>query len=182
MTTVSAITAVALLRQQLKQAQEFLKMTLNDVTPEQAHWAPPGTANPLGATYAHLTIGEDAFVNGMLKRSAPLAAGSWASKVGVSEPPPPPFPPKPWDEWGRRVQVDLGALSQYGQAVFAATDDYLASLVDADLSAPIDLSAVGLGQQTLAWVISNGVLGHRLSHWGEVSCLKGLQGAKGFPF
>ncbi len=173
---------VSLLREQLKQAHEFLEGTMADVTVDQARWAPPGKANPLGATYAHLVLGEDGFVNGMLKGSAPLAATTWVGKVGISEPPPPPFPPKPWDEWGRRVRVDLGPLRQYGQAVFAATDEYLASLSDGDLARTIDLSAIGLGQQTVAWVISNGVLGHRLSHWGEIACLKGLQGAKGFPF
>jgi len=174
--------AVSLLRDQLNQSYQFLEMTLNDVTAEQAHWAPPGKANPLGATLAHLALGEDAFVNGMLKGSAPLAAGGWADKTGISEPPPPPFPPKPWDLWGRSVRVDLDALRRYAGAVHAATGEYLASLTPADLTGGVDLSAVGLGQQTLAWVISNGVIGHRLSHWGEIACLKGLQGAKGFPF
>ena len=173
---------VSLLRDQLQQAQAFLDMSLDGVTPDQAHWAPPGKANPLSATLAHLITGEDAFVGGMLRGGAPLAAAAWAGKTGLSEPPPPPFPPQPWDQWGRRVRADMGALRAYGQAVFAATDGYVASLSDADLSRTLDLSAVGLGQHTLAWVISNAVLGHRLSHWGEIACLKGLQGEQGYPF
>src|SRR3990172_3479035 len=172
---------VSLLRDQVKQAHEFLEGTVADVVPEQAHWLPPGKANPLGATYAHVLMGEDGFVNGMLRQAAPLAVTSWAGKVGVSEPPPPPFPPKPWDQWGRQVRVDLSMLRQYAQAVYAVTDEYLASLADGDLTRQIDLSGVGLGTQTLGWVISNGVLGHVFSHWGEIACLKGLQGAQGFP-
>ncbi len=86
---------VALLRQQLKQAQEFLDMTVSDVTDEQAQWLPPGNANPLGATLAHLITGEDGFVSGMLRQAAPLAADSWAGKTGLSEPPPAPFRPSP---------------------------------------------------------------------------------------
>ena len=173
---------VDLLREQLRQAEEFLETTLSDVTAGQAHWSPPGSANPLGATLAHLITGEDAFVGGMLAGKGPLGTGAWADRTGLSEPPPPPFPPKPWNEWGRRLRVDLEALRGYGIAVFAATDEYLASLDDGNLARTMDLSVVGLGEQTLGWVISNAVLGHRLSHWGEISCLKGLQGGKGFPF
>jgi hypothetical protein len=107
---------ISLLREQARAAHEFLELTMNDVTPEQAHWTPPGNANPLGATYAHLVMGEDGFVNGLLRESTPLAASTWAGKVGISEPPPPPFPPKPWNEWGRQVRVDLATLRQYAQA------------------------------------------------------------------
>jgi hypothetical protein len=153
---------------------------MKDVTPDQAHWAPPGIANPLGATYAHLVLGEDFLINGMLKGSAPLAATSWAGKVGLSEPPP--SIGEPWDKWGRRVQVDLTALHRYAQAVYQASDEYLASLGNDGLNRPLDLSAFQLGQQTVGWLLSNAVLGHVAEHCGEVACLKGLQGAKGYPF
>jgi hypothetical protein len=59
-----------------------------DVTPVEAHWSPPGKAHPLGANYAHVVIGEDGVVNGMLKGEAPLFAATWAGKTGVSELPP----------------------------------------------------------------------------------------------
>ena len=169
---------ISLLREQLQSAHWLLEETMKDVTPEQAHWSPPSIANPLGATYAHLVMGEDFIINGMLKGSAPLAATSWAGKVGVSEPPPQDMA---WDQWARRVRIDLAALQQYAQAVYAGSDQYLASLTDDALSRPIDLSAFGLGQQTLAWVLNNGVIGHARDHCGEVSCLKGLQGARGYP-
>ena len=172
--------AISLLRQQLQDAHGFLEETMKDVTAEQAHWAPPGIANPLAATYAHLLLGEDFIINGMLKGSGPLAATAWAGKLGLSEPLPPPT--EPWDKWGRRVRVDLSALRQYAQAVYKASDEYLASLGNDGLSRPIDLSAFQLGQQTVAWLLSNAVLGHVAGHCGEVSCLKGLQGAKGYPF
>src|SRR3989304_1781809 len=116
---------VSLLRDQVKQAHEFLEGTVADVVPEQAHWLPPGKANPLGATYAPVLMGEDGFVNGMLRQAAPLAATSWAGKVGVSEPPPPPFPPKPWDQWGRRVRGGLPAPRPYPPAAHAPPAAYL---------------------------------------------------------
>ncbi len=171
--------AISLLREQCQAAHGFLEETMKDVTPEQAHWLPTGKANPLGATYAHLVMGEDWFVNSLLKGGAPLAATSWAGKAGISEPPP---MDASWDQWGRRVRVDLNALRQYAQAVYAATDEFLASLTDAALQRPIDLSAFGLGQQTLGWALSNGVAGHAHNHCGEIACLKGLQGMQGYPF
>lgn len=175
-----------LLRNQLQQAHEFLDGAVADVTDEQAHWRPAGLANPLGATYAHLLCGEDAFIATLAGRPA-LFSDGWAGRVGVSELPPLAEPGSvrfldpSWHDWGRRVRVDLQALRRYGQAVRHATDDYLATASDGDLDQPMDLSAAGLGERSLAWVLSAGVVGHVLSHWGEIVCLKGLQGGRGFP-
>jgi len=177
--------AVSLLRAQFKSAHEALEGTMQGVTPEQAHWTPPGIANPLGATYVHVLTSEDAVFNGMLKGSAPLMVAAWAGKVGVNEMPPMPGPDEegmpPWDAWARRVQVDLAALQSYAQAVYSATDEYLAALSDQDLSRSLDLSSWGMGQQTLGWLLTI-MLANVYMHTGEIACLKGLQGAKGYPF
>ncbi len=115
----------------------------------------------------------------MLVGRQPLGMSAFAGKTGVSEPPP---MDGAWDEWARRVKVDLPALKQYAQAVYNNTLDYASSLKPDDLDREIDLSNFGLGKQSLAWVMTNGVVGHVASHCGEISCLKGLQGAKGYPF
>ncbi|QBD80173.1 DinB family protein [Ktedonosporobacter rubrisoli] len=168
--------AIALLREQIKQAHGFLEATMDDVTPEQAHWAPPGKANPLAATYVHAVASEDAAINMILKGGAPLFASSWAERTGVSE-----IQPLSTAEWARRVQVDLPALRRYAQAVHEATDAYLATLSDADLERPIDLTSFGLGQTTAGYILSRLVLGHIDNMCGEISCLKGLQGSRGYP-
>src|SRR5262245_54139516 len=114
---------VSLLQMQLKMAHEFLEATMQGVTPTQAHWSPPGLANPLGATYAHIALLEDGTINGMLKGSAPLFATSWEGKVGLNALPPMPGPGQnglpAWNEWARQVEVNLPALQQYAQAVYA---------------------------------------------------------------
>ena len=78
-------------------------------------------------------------------------------------------------------KVDLAQLREYGGAVAAATDEWLATLAPEDLDRMIDLSAFGFGERSLAWVLGGAVIGHTQAHWGEISALRGLHGAKGFP-
>jgi hypothetical protein len=84
--------------------------------------------------------------------------------------------------WTRRVKTDLPHLREYAQAVARETDDWLASLRDEDLERPIDLSQVGFGQHTLASAIALLLVHHLATETGEVAVLKGLQGARGYPF
>ncbi|TFG57672.1 MAG: hypothetical protein E4H29_06685, partial [Deltaproteobacteria bacterium] len=62
---------ISLLREQLKTVNVLVEGTMADVTPEQAHWGPPGVAMPIGATYAHVVVSQDGVINGMLKGGAP---------------------------------------------------------------------------------------------------------------
>ncbi len=179
-------TEVTLIREQLKGALDVLEGTMEGVTPEQARWNPPGRAIPIGAQYAHVVFGQDGVISGLIKQEAPLFATAWAGKTGASEPPPGPDPKAPgfpdWSGWSRKVQLDLPALRQYARAVNAATDQYLAGLGDADLQRSVDLSVLGLPPMPVKRVLSLAVIGNALTHCGEISCLKGLQGAKGYPF
>lgn len=168
---------IEFLREQLTQAREFLGGTLAGIDDERAHAAMPGVLNPIGATYAHLVTGEDGFVNGLVRGGAPLYATTWAGHTGLSEAP----PEGDWREWAGRVRVDLPSLRAYAAAVAAETDAYIASLTPADLNRTVDLTAFGFGQRTEGWVLGAGVLGHVLSHWGEICALNGVHGGQGFP-
>jgi hypothetical protein len=176
---------ISLLRELMKNVNDLLEGTMADVTPEQAHWIPPGAAMPIGAHYAHVVLSQDGAVNGVFKGGVPLFAVGWAGKNGVSELPPSPDPGKPgftdWSGWSRKVKVDLPAMRKYAMAVYAATDEYLATLSPEDLERPVDLTALGLGKSTMGWVITNGIVGNGFTHCGEISCLKGLQGKRGYP-
>jgi hypothetical protein len=170
--------AVSLLRALYKSGHDVVEGTMADVTDEMLAWQPPGNANTIAANYAHIVTGEDALVLGMARGAAPLMATSWAGKIGMSEPPP---PGAAMHEWSQRTTIDLTALRQYAQAVYAATDEYLASLSDADLAEQIDASAFGAGMQPRSYLL--GLLLANL-HWhtGEIACLKGIQGKRGYPF
>ena len=168
--------ATTLLREQIQQAHEFLNATIEGVTPEQAHWTPPGNANPLAATYVHAIASEDLAINMVLKGGAPLYATEWAERTGISE-----VQPLTTAEWARRVRVELPMMRNYAQAVHAATDAYLAALTDEELARVLDLTSFGLGRMTIGTLLNRMVLGHIDNMCGEISVLKGLQGAKGYP-
>lgn len=176
---------VSMLREQLREAHQFLEGTLEGVTPDQAHWTPAGTALPIGAHYGHIVILEDFAIGGILSGAKPLFASRRAGKTGFSALPPLPDPASPgipnFSSWARTVKVDLPAAREYAREVYEATDRYLAGLDDAAFERDLDLSAVGVGHRTVGWFLSNPVLGNVNMHCGEISCLKGLQGAKGYP-
>ena len=75
----------------------------------------------------------------------------------------------------------LSYESRSQKTVYAATDEYLASLSDDDLNRSLNLAGLGVGQQTLGWLLTL-MLANVNWHTGEIACLKGLQGAKGYPF
>jgi hypothetical protein len=171
--------ATTLLRRQFREFHQFLEATLAGVTLDQAHTVPPGTANPIGATYAHVVLWEDMGVHGLLQGRPLLSAGSWTGRTGVSELPPLDRPGD-WEDWSRRVRVDLPALRSYAEAVYRDTDAYFATLPDTELEREIDLTAIGFGRPAAAWVIGN-MLQNVALHCGEIAVLKGLQGDPGYP-
>jgi hypothetical protein len=169
--------AIATLRGQYQMAHFWVEGTMEGVTAEQAAWDPPGLAHSAGTNYAHLVVGEDALLSQFIAGKAPLIAGDWAGKTGLSEPPPASLD---WEDWSRRVQIDLPALREYAQAVYANTDGILAALTDADLARPLDLSPVKLGQQSVGFLVSL-MIGNAFAHCGEISAAKGNQGMTGYP-
>jgi hypothetical protein len=181
-TQIEQTTRAELLRRIVASARQVLDGTMADVTQAQADYLPPGLANPLGATYAHVVWSEDMTVQGMFRQLPPLFASSWAGRTGLSEPMPSPGPE--WVNyagWTRRVKIDLAALRQYAQAVAAETDGWIAGLSEADINRPVDLSGVGLGQHTLGSAIALVVANHLGTETGEIAVVKGIQGARGYP-
>ena len=172
------------IRRQLRSAHWLLEETISDVTDEMAWFAPPGKALPIGAAYVHYVTDEDLLVQALFRGVAPLQAGPWAGKTGLSEPHPAPGDdwPARFEAWSRRLRVDLPAFRAYAKAVYEATDAWLATLPDEGLAREVDLSMIGMGKQTVGFVLDNAMLGHAYCHCGEISSVKGLQGKKGYPF
>lgn len=173
--------AIQLLREQLKSAHDTQEATMADVTEASAHFTDTNKALPVGAAYAHSIIGEDLVLTSMLMSGkTPLSAD--ASKTGLSVPMPPFDKFDQHAAWAKSVQIDLPKLKAFAQDVYAQTDVYLASLKEEDLDAEIDMTNMGMGKQSTAFVITNFLLLHIANLTGEISAAKGVQGLKGYPF
>ncbi len=173
--------AVEVLLNQLKSAHESLEGTMEGVTDEVAHFMPPGTANPIAGTYAHVVFSEDFFVHHFLKKTKPLFETAFKDTTGASE-----LQPTDWEvaypKWLKEVNVDIEKFRKYAKAVYAASEEYVASLTDSDLEKDVDMSAFGMGKRKAYDFIANIINGHVTSIMGEVAVLKGIQGLKGYPF
>ena len=77
------------------------------------------------------------------------------------------------------MQLDLAQSRAYGDAVFTAMTEFVSTV---DLDREMDLSAMGVGQKTVSWWISQAVIAHLLVLTGEIVALKGIQGLKGDMF
>ncbi len=174
-------TIINLIRTQYQTAHHvWLEGTMQGVTSEQAHWQPPGgRVAPIGAQYAHHVIALDFLFLGFVRQQQPLALSTFAGKTGMSIP----YPMEgDWIGWAYQVQIDLDALREYAHAAYAAVDAQLVALSDDDLTTPVDMSPVGLGQQTLGSFLMNLLVLNAAAHTGEISVVKGLQGLQGYPF
>ena len=118
-------------------------------------------------------------VQSLLKGTDLLAATVWAGRFGASEMPPL-GPGGDLKGWSHRATVDPATMRAYAQAVYAETDAHIATMTAADFARPLDLSRFGFGQQTALFVLT-AILVNASMHTGEISCLKGLQGMKGYP-
>src|SRR5262245_23288177 len=165
----------ALLRQQLTGYHDLLEQTIADCAQSTLDHNPAGaTITNIGSIYAHTVFSEDNILHGMLQGKAPIyRAQGWASRTRLEMPEPGEFSP----EWARGVKLDLAMFREYARDVYAATDAYIAGLSDADLDRKVQTGFVG--EQTVAFVMSNVLGWHAAQHTGEIAALKGVQGLKG---
>jgi hypothetical protein len=165
-----------LLRYQIRDCYAWLEMTLDDITEEQANWQPPGVANPIGATYAHLMITADAGFNSQLHGGMPIMATQFRGQIGLSDMP---HAAGGWHDWSR-LRVDWEQLRRYGHAVGECIERYLDGLSEEELQLRVDMRPYGLGiWKGLDVYVLHGINHPRL-HGGEIACLKGMQGAPGW--
>jgi hypothetical protein len=165
----------------LQNSHKYLLQTMEGVTEKEAHFMPPGKANPIAGVYAHIIFSEDFFLNFFLKKTKPMFETTWKEKTGISE-----TQPTDWAEaypkWLKTVKIVIPTVHDYAKAVFSESEKYVESLTDEDLEREIDMSMFGMGTRTQGDMIHMMILGHIWSIMGEISVLKGIQGLKGYPF
>lgn len=169
---------IAALRAAFQEAHStWLMGVMQDVDEEMAHWQPSGRVVPIAGHFAHALLSEDLLLNMFVSGRKPLITDAFAGRGIISAP----MPLGVWDEWARTVRVDVAGAKEYAQAVFANTDDVLATLPEGDLDRMLDLTAVGFGHMSVNGLLRTLLL-HIGPHTGEISAIKGMQDARGYPF
>lgn len=163
------------LREQMQALHGTLEVAIGDCTAGVlARKLPGSTINSIGAIYAHSIFSEDGLLNGVVRGGTPVyLAGGWAPKIGLDmsqgtmEP-----------DWAGAL--DLGLFRQYAAAVYQSTEEYLATVSDADLARIVDPGF--LPPMPVRSFVANVLAWHVASHQGEISALKGVQGVNGLVF
>ncbi len=165
-------------QQQLTLCHGTLRHMMSDCDSEVLNKnLPNATIGSIASIYAHLVLAEDVFVHSRFQDGKPLyQSGGWEERTGVRFPG---IPPAITPEWASDVKMNLPEFQEYAEAVFAATDAYVANLPDSELERKIPGAT---GEYTLGWGISILLCQHAAQHSGEIAALKGVQGLKGLPF
>ena len=163
------------LREQMQAMHGTMEQAIGDCPPEVVGKKLPGsTINSIGAVYAHTIFSEDGMFNGLIRGGTPVYyGGGWAEKVGLDM-------PKGGMEPDWAVTLDLDLFRQYAEAVYQATDEYLASVSDAELDRVVDPGFAP--PMPVRSMVSNILSWHVATHQGEISALKGVQGFNGLDF
>ncbi len=168
--------AKKLILEQIKKSHELLEGTMEGVDGKLAGWVPPGKANPIGATYAHLVMSEDMIVNRRLREKDMV---SEKTDTGLSQPMPGFDDWEAYPGWTRDVKVDLPSLKSYAKAVYSETERFVENLSEDELDEQVEMFG---SRMPKALALSTLVAGHTDSIAGEIAALKGIQGLKGYPW
>jgi hypothetical protein len=147
----SGVGAVALLRAQVREVHRELDEGLTEWLRALAPAAPPSGSRVV-ALYVHAATVEDVTIHSLLRRVAPVYERDWSGKGPA-----------------RYSTTNLVPLRAYAQQVFAATESYLAGLGPDGASRTVDLSRLGLGEPTVAWIVSKFVVLQLAQIYGELT-------------
>ena len=129
--------ALDVIRHVTKRAWDWLEYTVvRDITEEQANWRPPGTANTIGATYAHTIVCADEDINRVMYGRPTLLESRWNGHAGLGKE----YRFGEWNAFDPKVVVEWRTLREYARDVHAWLLESVDSLTEADLQMPVDMS------------------------------------------
>ena len=164
-----------LMRAQFEHAHNVMEQVIDDCDEQALTKIVGGNVGSISAIYAHLVFDEDGWIAGAAGQDRLWESGDWSGRTGLEMP-----GPMQTQEWAQSgPSYDLAAFREYAAAVYAATDEFLANVTEEALD--VEVNGAGGKVQLGRWVGAVG-LWHVMSHQGEISALKGLQGLKGLPF
>ncbi|MDA0352497.1 MAG: DinB family protein [Chloroflexi bacterium] len=166
--------ATETIRTAIDHAHGWFEGTCADLTAEQAAYVPAGTAHPISEIVTHVVQSEDFIVNSMiLGQPSVWDTGGWEQKLGL------PNVSRHTQEQAKSFTADLAALQPYKEAVYVSVASFVDGLTPQELEREIQGPA---GPMRVVDALTNALLGNTLAHTGEISALKGVQGATGYPF
>jgi len=145
------VEAAGLLRAQVQEAHRLSDDGLTDWLRALAP-AVPATGSRVAALYVHAATVEDVTIHSLLRRVAPVYQRDWAG-TGPA----------------RYSTADLMPLRAYAHQVFAATDTYLAGLTPEGSNRRVDLSRLGQGRPTVAFIVSKFIVLQLAQIYGELT-------------
>ena len=161
-----------------KELHKNLLESVEGLNNDHLHFRPLGRGNHIAFTLWHCVRTEDAVINYLLQKKAPVwNAEGWDKKFGMDARA---QGTGMTAEQAAAMHIqDLDGFSQYSRNVFQATEVYLGGLKEEILDEVRDLPM--LGKRNLYQVIGGIVLSHGSGHLYEIWYLKGLQRLKGCP-
>ena len=171
------MTAVELVHMELKRLHTMLDKSLDGLSAEQLHTVPGNhpKANTIAWVLWHVVRTEDNVVRFVLQnRRAPVwTEGGYADKLGL-----PPVAQgtgmSSGDAHALRIK-DLALFREYMRAVWASTDDFVATTDPSTLDTTITVKPLGemSGLRAFAQVCAS----HGMLHFGEIELARTLVGA-----
>ncbi len=140
-------------------------------TAEQLHFVPPNGSHSIAWCLWHTARVEDLIINGRVHSGPVLWNAAWAERVGL---PAEGFGTGMTDAEAQQIHIrDMDAFAAYQEAVWAATETFLAAADDDALDREIPSRT---GTETVGEAILLHMIGHFNGHRGEINTLRGMQG------
>ncbi|HUG15784.1 MAG TPA: DinB family protein [Thermomicrobiales bacterium] len=171
--------AIAILREQLKQAHDLLEFPMTGMPAEHLHHRHDGaTIQSIAAIYSHTVITEDQMICEFLRNEPPrFDRDGWAEKTGLAS------GGEGYlnEEWTAAVaNLNIDALREYAQLVYADSDACLATHSAESLD-PVKQFG-GMGEMSVGSFWGTIIVWHAMAHGAEIAALTGCLGRKGVPF
>jgi hypothetical protein len=170
------MSTVDFIRSALRQQHNMYNDAVLDLTDEQLNWKANEKGHPASFILWHYVRTEDNIIQFVLQRKPTVwLEGGLHEKLGL-----------PGNAQGTGMSLEDAqalrlepkeAFFDYMQAVWKATDEFLASVDDAYLEQRTTVKP--LGEMPIQNAIGNMCLTHGFTHLGEIAHLRGLMGLKG---
>ncbi|MBA3030350.1 MAG: DinB family protein [Desulfobacteraceae bacterium] len=162
---------VEILQKRLKTMHSGIVNSVKDLSDTQLHFNPMGKGNSIAFLFWHYVRTEDLVMNMIIRKQKPVwNEKGWDVKLKMD--------PKSQgsgmtDEAARAVRIEnLSDFLTYTGEVFSQSEQYVATLTDAELETEMDSP---MGKRSLLDLISGINVDHGTGHIGEIEYIKGLQ-------